>query len=160
MLFCNRMCVYKSKRVPPFTFFGTTRHFPKEKFFSKISSFFQKNVLRFLRLRYSADLRRSRLVDTCTPSSNCYNKIGYSWTESEVFDYYFHKVRSPIRSTCKRYQKYSRTIRRGTENSTHENSTRENSTQKTQHKVKKKQKTQHKKTQHRSFLHFYLNIFI
>ena len=64
LLFCNRMCVYKSKRVPPFTFFGTTRHFPKEKFFSKISSFFQKNVLRFLRLRYNADLRRSRLVLT------------------------------------------------------------------------------------------------
>ena len=65
LLFCNRMCVYKSKRVPPFTFFGTTRHFPKENFFSKISSFFQKNVLHFLRLRYSADLRRSRLVFNC-----------------------------------------------------------------------------------------------
>ena len=57
------MRVYKSKRVPPFTFFGTVRHFPKEICFSKISSFFsKKNVLRFLSLRYSADLRRSRLV--------------------------------------------------------------------------------------------------
>ena len=43
-----------------FTFFGTLRHFLKEKK-SKISSFFQKS-LRFLSLRYSADFRRSRLV--------------------------------------------------------------------------------------------------
>ena len=56
------MRVYKSKRVPPFTFFGTVRHFPKEIFFRKFQVFFQKNVLRFLSLRYSADLRRSRLV--------------------------------------------------------------------------------------------------
>ena len=62
LLFCNRMHVYKSNRVPPFTFSGTVRHFPKEKTFSKISSFFQKNVLRFFSLRYSADFRRSRLV--------------------------------------------------------------------------------------------------
>ena len=32
------MRVYKSKRVPPFTFFGTVRHFPKE-FFSKKKMF-------------------------------------------------------------------------------------------------------------------------
>ena len=38
LLFCYRMRVYKSESVP------------------------QKNVLRFLSLRYSADLRRSRLV--------------------------------------------------------------------------------------------------
>ena len=56
------MHVYKSKRVPPFTFFGTVRHFLKEFFFRKFQVFFQKNVLRFLSLRYSADLRRSRLV--------------------------------------------------------------------------------------------------
>ena len=57
------MRVYKSKRVPPFTFFGTVRHFPKEIFFLENFKFFsKKNVLRFLSLRYSADLRRSRLV--------------------------------------------------------------------------------------------------
>ena len=50
LIFCNRMYVNKSKRVPPFTFFGTMRHFSKEKN-SKISSFFsKKNVLRFLSL--------------------------------------------------------------------------------------------------------------
>ena len=71
LLFCNRMHVWKSKRVPSSTFFGTVRHFPKEKFFSKISVFFQKNVLRFLSLRYSADFRRSRLVTTNScPTSN------------------------------------------------------------------------------------------
>ena len=56
------MHVWKSKRVPSFTFFGTVRHFPKEKNFRKFQVFFQKNVLRFLSLRYSADFRRSRLV--------------------------------------------------------------------------------------------------
>ena len=38
------------------------RHFPKKKNFRKFQVFFQKNVLRFLSLRYSADFRRSRLV--------------------------------------------------------------------------------------------------
>ena len=60
LIFCNRIYVNKAQRVPPFTFFGTMRHFPKEKN-SKISSL-KKNVLRFLSLRYSADFRRSRLV--------------------------------------------------------------------------------------------------
>ena len=41
------------------------RHFPNEFFFRKFQVFFQKNVLRFLSLRYSADLRRSRLVNCC-----------------------------------------------------------------------------------------------
>ena len=50
------------KKGPPFTFFGTVRHFPKDFFFQKFQVFFHKNVLRFLSLRYSADLRRSRLV--------------------------------------------------------------------------------------------------
>ena len=50
------------KKGPPFTFFGTVRHFPKEKTFFENFVFFQKNVLRFLSFRYSADLRRSRLV--------------------------------------------------------------------------------------------------
>ena len=63
LLFCYRMRVYKSKRIPPFTFFGTVRHFPKEFFFENFKFFSKKNVLRFLSLRYSADLRRSRLVD-------------------------------------------------------------------------------------------------
>ena len=63
LLLCYRMRVYKSKRVPSFTFFGTVRHFPKEKFFFENFKFFsRKNVLRFLSLRYSADLRRSPLV--------------------------------------------------------------------------------------------------
>ena len=50
------------KKGPLFYIFGTVRHFPKEKFFRKFQVFFQKNVLRFLSLRYSADFRRSRLV--------------------------------------------------------------------------------------------------
>ena len=37
----------------------------RKKKFSKIPSFFKKNVLRFLSLRYSADFRRSRLVIDC-----------------------------------------------------------------------------------------------
>ena len=46
-------------------FFGTVRHFPKDKFFQKFQVFFpKKNVWRFLSLRYSADFRRSRLVTT------------------------------------------------------------------------------------------------
>ena len=50
------------KKGPSFTFFGTVRHFSKEKCFRKFQVLFQKNVLRFLSLRYSADFRRSRLV--------------------------------------------------------------------------------------------------
>ena len=62
MIFCNRIYVDKAQRVPPFTFFGTMRHFLKEKK-SKISSFFlKKSLSRILSLRYSADFRRSRLV--------------------------------------------------------------------------------------------------
>ena len=45
----------------PFTFFGTMRLFLKEKNFQKFQIFFQ-NVLRFLSLRYGADVRRSRVV--------------------------------------------------------------------------------------------------
>ena len=56
-------CVFiNQKRSPLLHFSALCNIFPKENFFSKISSFFQKNVLRFLSLRYSADLRRSRLV--------------------------------------------------------------------------------------------------
>ena len=51
-----------SRRVPLFTFFGTMRHFFERKKFKNYKFFFQKNVLRFLSLRYSADFRRSRLV--------------------------------------------------------------------------------------------------
>ena len=61
LIFFNTIYVNKAQRVPPFTFFGTTRHFLKEKN-SKISSFFSKSLLYFLSLRYSADFRRSRLV--------------------------------------------------------------------------------------------------
>ena len=42
LIFCNGMFVNKSRNVPPFTFFGTMRLLLKEKFFSKISIFFQK----------------------------------------------------------------------------------------------------------------------
>ena len=63
MIFCNRIYVNKAQRIPSFTFFGTMRHFLKEKN-SKISSFSSKKyLLRFLSLRYSADFRRSRLDD-------------------------------------------------------------------------------------------------
>ena len=31
LIFCNRMYVNKPQRVTPFAFFGTMRHFPKEK---------------------------------------------------------------------------------------------------------------------------------
>ena len=62
LIFCNGMFVNKSRRVPPFTFFGIMRLFFERKKFSKISFFFQKIVLRFLSVRYSADFRRSRLV--------------------------------------------------------------------------------------------------
>ena len=63
LIFCNGMYVNKSRRVPLFTFFGTMRLFLKEKN-SKISIFFQKNVLRFLSLRYGSDFRRSCLVSS------------------------------------------------------------------------------------------------
>ena len=62
LLFCYRMRVYKSKRVPLLHFSALCDIFRKKNFFSKISSFFQKKVLRFMSLRYNADLRRSRLV--------------------------------------------------------------------------------------------------
>ena len=56
-------CVFINQKGSPLLHFSALRDiFRKKIFFSKISSFFQKNVLRFLRLRYSADLRRSRLV--------------------------------------------------------------------------------------------------
>ena len=47
---------------PPFTLFGTMRHFPKEKNIQKFQDFFQEKCLRCFSLRYSADFRRSRLV--------------------------------------------------------------------------------------------------
>ena len=46
LLFCNRMHVWKSKRVPSSTFFGTVRHFP-EKIFRKFPIFFQKMFCAF-----------------------------------------------------------------------------------------------------------------
>ena len=50
------------KKGPLFYIFRHCATFSERKFFLKISSFFQKNVLRFLSLRYSTDFRRSRLV--------------------------------------------------------------------------------------------------
>ena len=52
---------YKSKRVP-LLHFSELCDISRKNFFRKFQAFFQKNVLRFLSLRYSADLRRSRLV--------------------------------------------------------------------------------------------------
>ena len=70
LLFCYRMRVYKSKRAPLLHFSALCDIFRMKFFFSKISSFFpKKNVLRFLSLRYSADLRRSRLVVFCSLAS-------------------------------------------------------------------------------------------
>ena len=56
------MRVYKSKRVPRLHFSALCDIFRKKIFVEKFQVFFQKNVLRFLSLKYSADLRRSRLV--------------------------------------------------------------------------------------------------
>ena len=55
------MRVYKSKRVPLLHFSALCDLFRKF-FFRKFQVFSKKNVLRFLGFRYSADLRRSRLV--------------------------------------------------------------------------------------------------
>ena len=56
-------CVFINQKGPPFYIFRHYATFSERKiFFRKFQVFFQKNVLRFLRLRYSADLRRSRLV--------------------------------------------------------------------------------------------------
>ena len=52
----------EAKGSPLLIFFCTVRHFPLKKFFLKFQVFFEKNVLRFLSLRFSADFRRSRLV--------------------------------------------------------------------------------------------------
>ena len=54
------MYVNKSKRVPFYIFWHYAAFFERKNT-SKIS-FFPKKVLRFLSLRYSADFRRSRLV--------------------------------------------------------------------------------------------------
>ena len=51
-----------SQKGPPFYIFRYFATFFERIFFSKITSFFPKNVLRFLSLRYGADFRRSRLV--------------------------------------------------------------------------------------------------
>ena len=55
------MYVNKSQRVPLLHFSALCDIF-REITISKISFFFEKNVLRFLSLRYSSDFRRSRLV--------------------------------------------------------------------------------------------------
>ena len=63
LLFCYKMRVYKSKRVPLLLFSAVCDIFRKKIFFFENFKFFsKKNVLRFLSLRYSADFRRSRLV--------------------------------------------------------------------------------------------------
>ena len=56
-------CVFINQKGSPRLHFSALRDvFRKKFFFRKFQVFFQKNVLRFLSLRYSADLRRSRLV--------------------------------------------------------------------------------------------------
>ena len=67
LLFCDRMDVRKSQRVPPFSFF---RHceifFPKNFFHKRVPNspilWHIEVLLLFLSLRYGADLGRSRLV--------------------------------------------------------------------------------------------------
>ena len=53
-------CMLTNPKGPLLHFSALCDFFEKEK--EKISSFFRKNVLRFLSLRYSADFRHSRLI--------------------------------------------------------------------------------------------------
>ena len=55
-------CMSKNPEGSPFYIFRHYATFLREFFFQKFQFFFQKIVLRFLSLRYSADFRRSRLV--------------------------------------------------------------------------------------------------
>ena len=71
------MYVNKSKRAPFYIFRHYATFFERKK--SKISSFFQKNVLRFLSLRYSADFRRSHLV------LKDQSRAGYQTTEKDKY---------------------------------------------------------------------------
>ena len=66
LIFCNGKYLNKSKKVPLLHFSALCDIFRE-----KISSFFQKNVLRFLSLRYSADFRRSRPVNTHSWNRAC-----------------------------------------------------------------------------------------
>ena len=62
LLFCYR-CVFINQKGSPFYIFRHCATFSERKIFLENFKFFsKKNVLRFLSLRYSADLRRSRLV--------------------------------------------------------------------------------------------------
>ena len=54
--------MFINQKGSPFYIFRHCAAFSERKNFRKFQVFFQKNVLRFLSLRYSADLRRSRLV--------------------------------------------------------------------------------------------------
>ena len=65
LLICNRMQVYKSKKVPLLYFSALCDIFRKRKIFENFKFFSKKNVLRFLSLRYRADFRRSCLVSIC-----------------------------------------------------------------------------------------------
>ena len=85
LIFCNRRYVNKSKRVPPFTFFGTMRHLLKEKN-CKIPSFFsKKNVSRFLSLKYSPDFRRSRRYSTTVFRTLCDKMFSVTIVGYEIF---------------------------------------------------------------------------
>ena len=72
LIFCYRIYGNKARRVPPFTFFGTMRHFLKKQI--KNFKFFSNFFLCFLSLRYSADFRRSRLVKNFSGYLVCYNR--------------------------------------------------------------------------------------
>ena len=64
------------KKGPLFYIFRHCATFSERKnFFQKFQVFFQKNVLRFLSLRYSADFRRSRLVFLSGMTKN-YHTLG------------------------------------------------------------------------------------
>ena len=95
LIFCNGMFVNKSRRVPPFTFFGTMRLLLKEIFFSKISIFFsKKSVLRFLSLRYGADLGRSRLVFPFFSSDYNLTLIGPLFLQSKLLKLLANEAKS------------------------------------------------------------------
>ena len=68
---------YKSKKSPLLHFSALCDISERNFFFQKIQVFSKKNVCSFLSLRYSADLRRSRLVSTTfmhflKHSNNCF----------------------------------------------------------------------------------------
>ena len=62
LIFSSGMYGNKSRRVPLLHFSALCDFFERNNFSKNFKVFFQKNVLRFLSLRYGADFRRSRLI--------------------------------------------------------------------------------------------------